>query len=41
MQKKLTIPLLLSCILGLTACGGGSGGTNNGDTGKNNNRSLS
>lgn len=31
MQKKLTIPLLLSCILGLTACGGGSGGTNNGD----------
>ncbi len=40
MQKKLTIPLLLSCILGLTACGG-SGGTNNGDTGKNNNRSLS
>jgi hypothetical protein len=31
MHKKLTIPLLLSCILGLTACGGGSGGTNNGD----------
>lgn len=35
MQKKLLSPLLLSCMLGLTACGGSGGDTSN--TGNNSN----